>query len=92
MHTIREFLEESLKCANIDFYKTGESDSEKYYSKKGGHLIMSVDPKFYRPAEVYELCGDPTKAEEELNWKRKTDFKGLVNKMYQSDYTKLSSE
>ena len=51
---------------------------------------MSVDPKFYRPAEVHELCGDPSMAEKELGWTRKTDFKGLVHKMYQSDYTKLS--
>ena len=90
MHTIREFLEESLNAARIDFYSTGKDSNEKYFSKKGDHLIMSVDPKFYRPAEVHELCGDPSMAEKELGWTRKTDFKGLVHKMYQSDYTKLS--
>ena len=92
MHTIRSFLEESLKCANIEYYKTGSEDNEKYFSKKGDHLIMSVDPKFYRPAEVHELCGDPSPAEKDLGWERKTDFKGLVKKMYQSDYTKLAHE
>ena len=51
---------------------------------------MSVDSKFYRPAEVHQLCGDPSKAENDLGWKRKTNFKELVKKMYQSDYTKLS--
>jgi len=90
MHTIREFLETCLKYANIEFYTTGENDNEKYFSKKGDHLIMSVDPKFYRPAEVHELCGDPTKAEKDLGWVRKTDFAGLVKKMYQNDYTALS--
>lgn len=90
MHSIREFLEETLNCANIEFYSKGEGSNEKYFSKKGDHLIMSVDPKFYRPAEVHQLCGDPSKAENDLGWKRKTDFKGLVKKMYQSDYTKLS--
>ena len=91
MHSIREFLEHCLDFAHIEYYKTGSGDNEKYFSKKGDHLIMAVDPKFYRPAEVHELCGDPSKAEEELGWKRKTDFKGLVGKMYRSDYTKLSS-
>jgi len=90
MHTIREFLEETLKNACIEYYKTGSGDQEKYISKKGDHVIMEVNPKFYRPAEVHELCGDPSKAERELGWQRKTDFKGLVKKMYQNDYTKLS--
>jgi len=92
MHTIRSFLEETLSCANIEYYKTGVEDKEKYFSKKGDHLIMSVDPKFYRPAEVHELCGDPSLAEKELGWARNTDFKGLVKKMYQSDYAKSSYE
>jgi GDPmannose 4,6-dehydratase len=92
MHSIREFLEEALGCAGIDFYKTGEKDSEKYFTQNGGHLIMSINPKFYRPAEVYKLCGDPSKAEKELNWTRKIDFKGLVSKMYKNDYSLLSGE
>lgn len=92
MHTIREFLEETLLNANIEYYTTGSNDKEKYFSKKGDHLIMEVDEKFYRPAEVHELCGDPSKAERDLGWERKTDFKGLVKKMYQSDYTKLSRQ
>ncbi len=92
MYTIRNFLEASLECAGIDYYKTGSDDSEKYFSKDGDHLIMSVDPKFYRPAEVHELCGDPTMAEEELGWERKTDFKGLVSKMYNSDYSQILHE
>jgi len=92
MHTIREFLEETLLNANIEYYTTGSNDKEKYFSKKGDHLIMEVDEKFYRPAEVHELCGDPSKAERDLGWERKTDFKGLVKKMYQSDYNKLSRQ
>lgn len=89
MHTVREFLDEALKCALIDFKKTGSEDNEKYYTLDG-QLIFEVDPKFYRPAEVYELCGDCSLAEKEIGWKRKTNFKKLVEKMYQNDYMILS--
>lgn len=89
MHTVREFLNETLKCANIKFNNEGLADSEKYYTLDR-ELIFEVDPKLYRPAEVHELCGDSSLAEKEINWIRKTNFYELVKKMYQSDYMKLS--
>ena len=91
MHTIRDFLELTLDFANIDYYKTGSGSDEKYFTKDGDYFIVGIDPKFYRPAEVHELCGNPDLAESELNWKRKTNFKGLVYKMFESDYKKLKS-
>jgi len=89
MHTVREFLNESLKCANLDFESTGSDEKEKYHTKDG-KLIFQVNPKFYRPAEVHELCGDCSLAEKEMGWVRKTDFYGLVKKMYQNDYLLLT--
>lgn len=89
MHTVREFLNETLKCAGIKFVSSGSEDNEKYHTLDG-QLIFEVNPKFYRPAEVHELCGDCALAEKEMGWKRKTDFKGLVKKMYQNDYMQLS--
>lgn len=89
MHTVREFLEETLKCANIEFKSEGTEDNEKYYTLDD-ELIFEVDPKFYRPAEVHELCGDCSLAEKEMGWTRKTDFAGLVKKMYESDYASLT--
>ena len=89
MHTVREFLEETLKCAGIEFKNEGTEDNEKYYTLDG-KLIFEVDPKFYRPAEVHELCGDCSLAEKEMGWTRKTDFAGLVKKMYESDYASLN--
>jgi GDPmannose 4,6-dehydratase len=89
MHSVREFLDESLKCAGIEFTSEGSNDKEKYYTKDG-KLIFEVNPKYYRPAEVHKLCGNPSLAEKELGWVRKTDFKGLVRKMYAHDYSPLS--
>ncbi len=90
MHTIREFLEESLLCADLKFTSVGEGVEEQYVGLNTGKTFVSINPKFYRPAEVHKLCGDPSLAEEELNWKRHTDFKGLVKKMYENDYQLLS--
>ena len=84
MHTVREFIQHALFFAEINYKKEGKGIEEKFYTDTG-HLIISVDEKFYRPAEVDELLGDPTKIESELNWKRKTDFTGLVKKMLEND-------
>jgi len=88
MHTVREFVEKSLNRAGIDYTIEGSNDNEKFISTKG-EVLVKVDPAFYRPAEVHELCGDPSLAEKELGWVRKCDFESLVNKMYDSDYSKL---
>jgi GDPmannose 4,6-dehydratase len=88
MHSVREFLDISLECAGIEFVSTGSKDNEKYFAND--ELIFKVNPKFYRPAEVHKLCGDSSLAEKEMGWARKTDFKGLVKKMYDNDYEILS--
>ena len=90
MHRVRDFLNAALKAADIDFTSEGKGDSEKYFTTDG-MLIFEVNPKFYRPAEVHKLCGDPSLAEKELGWTRKTDFYGLVEKMYQHDYKLLAN-
>jgi len=89
MHSIRDFLEETLRCAGINFYSMGLYDEEKYVDLDSGYTIVAIDPKFYRPAEVHELCGDPSLAEKELGWERKSSFSDLVSKMYTNDYSLL---
>lgn len=84
-YSIRTFLEETLKHAKINFKKEGEGLEEKYYTSDG-KLIISINPIFYRHAEVKLLCGNPKKAEKELGWRRKVKFKQLVQKMFDSDY------
>lgn len=86
MHSIREFLTACLKEAGVEWESTGNGKDEVFKEKSTGHIIFKVNPKFYRPAEVHKLCGDPSLAEKELGWTRKTDFQGLVKKMYDSDF------
>tara|TARA_B000000557_G_C20812579_1_gene461036 strand:+ start:4700 stop:5773 length:1074 start_codon:yes stop_codon:yes gene_type:complete len=88
MHTVRSFVENALDCIGVEYTIEGEKDSEKF-KLADGRVIVEVDPSFYRPAEVEELLGDPSKAEKELGWKRKTDYKSLVKKMVQNDYKLL---
>ena len=90
MHSIREFLEEALKCAGLDFIKTGEGSEERYTLPNSEKVLVSINPKYYRPAEVHKLCGDCSLAEKEMQWNKKTDFSGLVKKMYENDYRVLS--
>jgi GDPmannose 4,6-dehydratase len=89
MHSVREFLNKCLELAGINFKSEGSNDEEKYYTEKG-ELIFKVNPKYYRPAEVHELCGDCSLAEKEMGWVRKTNFNGLVEKMYKNDIALLN--
>jgi len=90
-HTIKEFVEEAFNFAG--FHRSicrweGEGVDTKYYH--GNDLLMEVDPKFYRPAEVDLLLGDSTKAREELGWQPKTNFINLVHKMVKHDMDLLT--
>ena len=87
MHSVREFVEETLRVAGINFIKEGSERDEKYYAINGElkTLILQINPEFYRPAEVHKLLGNPSLAETELGWVRKTNFQQLVEKMYKND-------
>ena len=91
-HTIREFVEEAFNAAG--FHRSmcrweGIDQDCKYFH--GDDLLMEVDPQFYRPAEVDLLWGDSSRAREELGWKPKTNFAGLVKKMVDNDLKLLNS-
>ena len=71
----------------------GEGLNEKGIDVKTGKVLVEVDPKFFRPAEVEQLLGDPTKAQKELGWNpRKTSFEDLVRIMVESDLKKAEKE
>jgi GDPmannose 4,6-dehydratase len=87
-HTIREFVEKAFACAGIIGEWIGEKEHEVYLSKDKKVLIQ-INPKFYRPAEVELLLGDSNKARKELNWKPKSSFNDLIEKMVKNDIENL---
>ena len=93
MHTVREFVELAFKHAGIDVEWAGTGVDEKGYNKATKELIVSVDPKFFRPAEVEQLLGTPEKAKSVLGWNpTKTSFEQLVEIMVKHDLEKVSKE
>ena len=85
-HSVREFCQIAFKEAGIELEFKGSGVEEKGYNKKTGECIIEVDPKYFRPAEVETLLGDPTKARIVLGWNpRKTSFAELVKIMVKHD-------
>ena len=85
-HTVREFCTLAFKYAGIELEWQGEGLGEKGMDKNTGKVLVEVDPKYFRPAEVQTLLGDPTKARTVLGWNpRKTSFDELVRLMVESD-------
>ncbi len=84
-HTVREFVELAFKEVGIYIQWKGQGVNEKGVDKKTGTTLVEVDERYFRPAEVEVLLGDPSKAEKELNWKRKVSFQELISRMVQYD-------
>lgn len=85
-HSIREFVEEAARHLDMEMEWTGGGLDEKGIDRKTGKTIVTVNPKFFRPAEVDLLIGDCTKAKTKLGWKPKTTFKELVKIMVEADF------
>ncbi|MEO0473148.1 MAG: GDP-mannose 4,6-dehydratase, partial [Bacteroidota bacterium] len=85
MYTVRQFVEMAATHAGFDIVWKGEGVEEKGYDAKTGKLIVEVDPKYFRPAEVELLIGDATKAKEQLGWVPKVDIDELVEIMMTHD-------
>ena len=85
-HSVREFTELSFRRAGIELRWEGEGVDEKGIDVATGRVLVEVDPKYFRPCEVEQLLGDPTKARTKLGWNpRKTTFEELVNIMTDHD-------
>ena len=92
-HSVREFTELAFKYAGIDIEFKGEGLDEKGYSKNTGRCLVEVSPDFYRPTDVVNLWGDPTKAKTKLGWNpSKTSFEKLVKLMVDHDMAKVAVE
>ena len=84
-HTVREFVEAAFEEVGIKIEWRGAGAYEEGYCSKTGKLLVDVNPKYFRPAEVDLLLGDPAKADRVLGWKRKVSFRELVKIMVQAD-------
>lgn len=90
MHTVREFATLAFKEVGIELRWEGEGVNEKGIDVATGKSLVEVDPKYFRPAEVEQLLGDPTKAKTLLGWNpRKTSFEELVRIMVRHDMEKV---
>lgn len=85
-HTVREFVEEAGRHLGYDIHWRGEGLDEEGYDELTGQVLVKIDPKYFRPAEVDLLIGDPAKALKKLGWKPTTTFKQLVELMVKADY------
>lgn len=85
-HTVRDFCTLAFKNLGVELKWEGEGVDEKGIDKATGKVLVEVDPKYFRPAEVDQLLGDPTKARTKLGWNpRKTSFEDLVKIMVEHD-------
>lgn len=85
-HSVREFTTLAFREVGIELRWEGEGLEEKGIDTATGRVLVEVDPRFFRPAEVETLLGNPAKARNELGWNpRKTSFTDLVKKMVRSD-------
>lgn len=92
-HTVREFALLAFHDVGIELEFTGEGADEKGIDKATGRTLIEVSPDFYRPTDVVNLLGDPTKAKTKLGWNpQKTSFEKLVKIMADSDLRKAEAE
>ena len=92
-HSVREFCLLAFKRAGIELVFEGEGENEKGIDAKTGKVLVEVSPDFYRPTDVVNLWGDPSKAKKELGWDpKKTTFEQLVNLMVDADMAKVAVE
>ena len=89
-YSIRKFVEEAFKIVGKEIEWEGEGVNE--IGKADGEVVVKVNPEFYRPAELYELLGDPSKAKKELGWTHRVSFKEMIKEMVESDLEKLKKE
>lgn len=92
-HTVREFATLAFHYVGIELQWEGNGENEKGIDKKTGKVVVEVSPDFYRPTDVVNLLGNPTKAKERLGWNpSKTTFEELVKLMVEHDMRKVAVE
>jgi GDPmannose 4,6-dehydratase len=84
-HSVRECVEEAGRHLGYDIHWRGKGLEEEGFDALSGKTLIKIDPKYFRPAEVDLLIGDPSKAKNKLGWKPKTTFKELIKIMVEAD-------
>ena len=84
-HSVREFIEIAFSLRGFEIKWKGKGLEEIGYDNKTGRELIFISERYFRPCEVDELLGDASKAEKNLGWKRKYDFKKLVEEMVELD-------
>ena len=89
--TVRDFVRMAFKAVDIELEFSGEEDRETAVDTATGKTVMRVDPRFYRPAEVDLLIGDPAKATTKLDWKPETSLEELCRMMVEADLGRVEA-
>jgi len=85
MHPVREFVEKAFGILGMNIQWRGSGTEEEGVDTKTGKVVVKVDSRYFRPAEVELLLGNPAKAEKLLGWRRKVNFDSLVKEMVEAD-------
>jgi len=92
MHSVREFVELAFQVIGRTISWRGEGVDQEGVDAASGDVLIKIDPRYFRPAEVEELLGDPTKAYEKLGWRHTTKFPELVREMVAADLKIVANE
>jgi GDPmannose 4,6-dehydratase len=91
-YMVRTFAEKVFERLGMPLEWQGNGEAEKGIDRNSGRTVIQIDPKYFRPAEVDLLLGDPSKARRQLGWKLKTSFDQLVNMMTDADLKQAEQE
>lgn len=91
-HSVREFVETAFACVNRNIEWRGSGIHEKGIDTHSGQILIEVDARYFRPAEVDLLVGDPSKARQRLGWRHRTNFKDMVKEMVAKDISVVRRE
>lgn len=92
MHSVREFVELAFKQIDRKIEWRGSGVEEEGVDARTGDVLVRIDPRYFRPTEVEQLLGDPTKARQKLDWTHKVTFQELVREMVEEDLMTVKLE
>ena len=92
IHSVKDFVELAFQNIDIKIIWEGRNLDRKGIDEKTGKTLVKIDPRYFRPTEVFLLKGDPTKAKTKLNWEAKTSFSQLVSEMVKYDIDAINKK